>query len=54
MGLYGVLTELDFMKKIFLLPKMGKIGQAQGSLNAYENLVIINFVLTMVYNGSLY
>ena len=53
MGLYGVLTELDFMKKIFLLPKMGKIGQAQGSLNAYENLVI-NFVLNMVYNGSLH
>ena len=25
-GQYGVMTELDFSKKIFLLPKMGKTG----------------------------
>ena len=49
---YGVMTELDFLKKIFF-PKMGKTGQAYGSLNTYENLVIILFV-NLVYNGSLY
>ena len=37
---YGVMVELDFLKKIFLLPQIVKIGQAQGSLNIYENSVI--------------
>ena len=42
-GPFGVMTELDFLKKLFLLPKMEKIGQSLGSLNVYENLVIIFF-----------
>ena len=42
-GPFGVMTELDFFKKLFLLPKMEKIGQSLGSLNVYENLVIIFF-----------
>ena len=40
-GPYGIMIELNFLKKIFLLPKMEKMSQAQGSLNVYENLVII-------------
>ena len=47
------MTELDVLKKIFLLPIMGKIGQVKGSLNVHENLVI-NFFLSSVYNGSVY
>ena len=46
------MTELDILKKIFLLPIMGKIGQVKGSLNAHKNLVI--FFLSSVYNGGLY
>ena len=37
---YGVMVELDFLKKIFLLLQIVKIGQDQGSLNIYENSVI--------------
>ena len=48
---YGVMTVLDFLKKIFLPPKIGKILQASGSLHVYENLI---FLLNLVYNGSLY
>ena len=43
------MTELDVLKKIFLLSIMGKIGQVKGSLNVHENLVI-NFFLSSVYN----
>ena len=39
---YGVMVELDFLKKIFLLLQIVKIGQAQGSLNIYE-ISVINF-----------
>ena len=39
-GPYGVMTELDFLKKIFFSKNGENSSHAQGSLNVYENLVI--------------
>ena len=43
-GPYGVMTELDFLRKTFC---------SQKGENVYENL-FLNFILNLVYNGSLY
>ena len=50
------MTQPDFLKKCFH-PKMGKIGQAQGSLNVQESSVffsVLYFFISLVYNESLY
>ena len=50
------MTEPGFLKKCFT-PKMGKIGQAQGSLNVQESSVffsVLYFFVSLVYNESLY
>ena len=46
------MTEVNFLKKIFFSKDGENSGQAEGSLNVYENLVI--FFLNLVCNGSLY
>ena len=39
-----------FFEKYIFSPKMEKVGQAYGSLNAYENLVIIFFSIWSIIN----
>ena len=58
LGVHVVLgmADLDFLKIMFC-PKMGKIGQAQGSLNVQESSVfflVLYFFISVVYNESLY
>ena len=47
---YMVLWQLDFLKKIFLFPKMGKIGQALRSLNVQYMKIYLSFfsILSMI------
>ena len=55
-GVRGPCGVVYDRKKCFT-PKMGKIGQAQGSLNVQESSVfflVLYFFISLVYNESLY
>ena len=55
-GVRGPCGVVYDRKKCFT-PKMGKIGQAQGSLNVQESSVffsVLYFSISLVYNESLY
>ena len=49
--------QSEIFWKSYFAPKMGKIGQTQGSLNVYESLVFFLsslLFINLVYNESLY